>query len=126
MQEVFFDAVSLSEELSEEEYEQAIFDSLDHSTHFVAIVTDAKELMPGCKPEERDWLQEEMIAFRHELIEHRKNGKFLILVTDSVYQEFNKANKINMDIRWRQYSLIRINEFQDQIMGYLSRKDPEG
>ena len=30
-----------------------------------------------------------------------------------------KTNKTNIDLKWRRHSLIKLGEFQDQIIGYI-------
>lgn len=120
MKEVFFDTVSLSGELSDTDYKNAIYQALERSKHFVVIITELNELEPGFIKHEKDWMQEEMDVFHSELIEGRKRGgNFVIIVTDDIYQQIVSANKTNIDLKWRRHSLIRLNDYQDQIMGYI-------
>lgn len=120
MKEVFFDEVSLSGELSDTDYKNAIYQALDKAKHFVVIITELKELAPGYQKQEKDWMQEEMDVFHSELIEGRKkNGNFVIIVTNDVYQQIVATNKTNIDLKWRRHSLIKLGEFQDQIIGYI-------
>ncbi len=120
MKEVFYDAVSLASELSDTDYKNAIFQSLDKAKHFVVIISRLEELAPGYKKHEKDWMQTEMDTFHSELIESRKQGgNFIILVTEDVYEKIIQENKTNIDIKWRRYTLIRLSEFEDQIIQYL-------
>lgn len=120
MKEVFFDDVSLSGELSDTDYTNAIYQALDKSKHFLVIITDVKEMMPDYQIKKNDWMQLEMSVFHRELIEGRKSGSnFIIVVTPNVYDQIIAANKTNMDLKWRNYTLIKLNECQDKIIGYL-------
>ena len=119
MREVFYDKISLPE-LSKAEYKNAILQALDKSKHFVVILTDIKLLEPQEEMDENDWVQREMDTFHTELFEGRKKGgNFVILVTDEVFEQLAKQNKMNMDIKWRAYNLIRVRDYKDQIMSYL-------
>jgi hypothetical protein len=65
-------------------------------------------------------MQEEMDVFHSELIEGRKkNGNFVIIVTDEVYQQIVQTNKSNIDLKWRRHTLIKLGAFQEQIIGYI-------
>ena len=120
MKEVFFDAVSLSEELSDTDYKNAIFQALDKSKHFVVIITDLGELAPGYRKQETDWMQEEMDLYHSEKLEGRKpDGNLVIIVSDDVYDRVVAANKTNIDLKWRKHTLIRLGDYEDQIIGYL-------
>ena len=122
MQEVFLDKISLPE-LSRTEYKNAILQALDRSRSVVVIVTDFELLRPQYDENAGDWLQKEMNTFHSEMFEGRKEGgTFVILVTDEVYNKATENNKKNMDIKWRGYTLIRISEYKDQLMSYLSGK----
>ena len=121
LREVFFDDVSLSEELSDTDYKNAIYQALDKARHFVVIITDLAELAPGYQRHEMDWMQEEMDVFHSEWIEGRKKGgNFVIIVTEDVYQKIVDANKCNIDLKWRRPTLIRLGAYQDQIAGYIT------
>ena len=120
MREVFLDKISLPE-LSRAEYKDAILQALDKSKHFVVIISDVHLLEHLDRIDENDWVQREMDLFHSEIFEGRnKEGNFVILVTDNVFDEIKKHNKKNMDIKWRSYNLIRIREYKDQIMSYLA------
>ena len=120
MREVFLDKISLPE-LSRAEYKDAILQALDKSKHFVVIISDVHLLEHLDHIDENDWVQREMDLFHSEIFEGRnKEGNFVILVTDNVFDEIKKHNKKNMDIKWRSYNLIRIREYKDQIMSYLA------
>lgn len=119
LREVFFDRVSLPE-LSKSEYKNAILQALDRSRHFIVIVSHLQMLKAKKEEDESDWVQREMDLFHSELFEGRKeNGNFIILVTDDVYMEIIDANKKNIDIKWRGYNLLRLSEYEDQILSYL-------
>ncbi len=119
IKEVFLDKISLPE-LSKSEYKNAILNALDKSRHFVVIVSDLKILSPEQDEKESDWVQREMNLFHSELFEGRKkNGNFIILVTDSIFDEIVSRNKMNIDIKWRNYNFMRISEYEDQLISYL-------
>ena len=85
------------------------------------IVSDAHLLEPVVHPDENNWVQREMDVYHTELFEGRKKGgNFVILVTDDVFDELTKQKKMNMDIKWRSYNLIRLRDYRDQIMSYLT------
>ncbi len=120
MCEAFFDKISLPE-LSRAEYKDAILQALDKSKHFIAIISDIHLLEHLDRIDENDWVQREMDLFHSEIFEGRnKEGNFVILVTDEVFDEIVKHNKKNMDIKWRSYNLLRIREYKDQLMSYLT------
>ncbi len=122
MKEVFFDDVSLSEELSDTDYKNAIYHALDKAKHFVVIITDLNELEPGYQKHDKDWMQLEMDVFHTELIEGRKkNANFIIIVPDELEKKIVGSNKTNIDIKWRSHSLIKLSEFQEKLIGYLSK-----
>ena len=119
MCEVFFDRISLPE-LSRSEYKDAILQAIDHSKHFVVIISEAHLLEHLDYVDESDWVQREMDLFHSELFEGRKkDSNFVILVTDEVFGRITSQNKKNMDIKWRSYNLIRISEYKDQIINYV-------
>ncbi len=120
MKEVFLDIKSLSGELHDSDYKNAIFLALDKCRHFVVVITDLKELAPGYRKHEKDYMQQEMDVFHSEWFENRKKGgNFIILVTDDVYDQIVSANKTNIDLKWRRVCLIRIRDFRKEIGGYV-------
>jgi len=111
---VFFDKVTLPE-LSESDYDEAIMSALDHSRHFVVIITDLKQL-------ETYWIKLEMKTFHHEMVEGRKtDANFIMLVTDQVFDIITKSNKTVLPLRYRSCEIIKIGDYKNVIYGYLSK-----
>ncbi|MBR6763306.1 MAG: toll/interleukin-1 receptor domain-containing protein [Clostridia bacterium] len=114
MLEPFFDQATL-QEFGESEYRKAIMQALDHSRHFVVVVSDLKYLSSK-------WVSLEMETFQHEKAEGRKeNSNFLMVVTDSVYAEIMNSNKQCLDIEYRSYEIIRVSEYRNRILRYVRR-----
>lgn len=108
----FFDAISLPE-LSDSEYEDAIMNAIDHSKHFVIILSKLEYL-------ESYWVQLEMKTFRHEMVEGRKeNANFLMVVTDDVFKEISSSNKRCLPIQYRSCEIMRVDEYREKIIPYL-------
>ncbi len=110
--QVFFDKMSLPE-LSESDYEIAIMKALDHSKHMILILSSLECL-------KSKWVELECRTFIHEMNEGRKEkANFLILVTDSVYQEIINSNKKCLPIEFRRCEIQRISEYRKSILKYL-------
>ena len=111
---MFFDKVVLPE-LSESNYDEAIMNALDNSSHFVVIITDLAQL-------ETYWIKLEMKTFHHEMVEGRKpKANFIMLVTDSVYDQIVKSNKTVLHVRYRSCEIMRISDYKGALPGYLSK-----
>ena len=111
---VFFDKVILPE-LSESDYDEAIMNALDHSSHFVVILTDLAQL-------ETYWIRLEMKTFHHEMVEGRKpKANFIMLVTDRVYEQIVKSNKTVLPLRYRSCEIMRISDYKGSLPGYLTK-----
>ena len=110
----FFDKVTLPE-LSESDYDEAIMKALEHSQHFLVIITNLEQLHSY-------WIQLEMKTFHHEMVEGRKpNANFIMLVTDSVYAQITSSNKTVLPLRYRSCEILRISNYKDSLFGYLSK-----
>ena len=116
LKEVFFDKVSLPE-ISKTEYRKAIMNALDHSKHFIVIVTKIETLQDT---KEKDWVKTEMETFHAEIDEGRKpDSNFIILATDEVYDQVVAKNKRNIYIDWRKYTILKTSEYRETLMQYL-------
>ena len=109
-----FDKVTLPE-LSESDYDEAIMKALDHSRHFLVIITDLAQL-------DTYWIKLEMKTFHHEIVEGRKeNSNFIMLVTDRVYQEIVSSNKTVLPLRYRSCEIMRISDYKAALPGYMTK-----
>lgn len=108
----FFDSVSLPE-LSTSEYEDAIMNAIEHSKHFVVIISNLNYL-------DSYWVDLEMKTFRHEMVEGRKkNSNFIIVVTNDVFQKIISTNKQCLPIKYRSYEIMRVDDYKNSIINYL-------
>jgi len=112
VKEVFLDAEVLPR-LGQAEYRQAIMRALDHSDHFVVILSDLVYL-------DSDWVSEEMSTFRAEISEGRKkNANFLFIVTQNVMDRVRAENKKCIPIDYRKFEFILVSEFEEKLMDYV-------
>lgn len=110
----FFDKISLPE-LSESDYHEAIMNALDHSRHFLVIITNLAQLNAY-------WIKLEMKTFNHEMVEGRKeDANFIMLVTDQVYSQIMASNKTLLDLRYRSCEIMRIRDYKDVLDSYLNK-----
>lgn len=101
-------------ELSKSEYEDAIYDALRKSKHFVVVLSDLKYL-------QANWIQREMKAFDRAITEGRKSGgNFVIVATDDVYKEILSCNKMCLDERYCGYQILKMSEYEKTLMQYIS------
>ena len=110
----FLDKITLPE-LAESEYEKAIFMALDHSTHFIVVLSDLEYMNSR-------WVGVEMDTYYHERLEGRKpNGNYIMIVTDDVYQAIMDSNKQVLPIQFRKCEIMRVNEYKKAILTYLTK-----
>lgn len=101
-------------ELSKSEYEDAIYDALRKSRHFVVVLSDLKYL-------EANWVQREMKAFDRAITEGRKpNGNFVFVVTDTVYKRIIDEKKMCLDERYCGYQILKMSEYEETLMQYIT------
>ena len=101
-------------ELSKSEYEDAIYDALRKSKHFVVVLSDLKYL-------EANWVQREMKAFDRAITEGRKSGgNFVFVVTDSVYQRIIDEKKMCLDERYCGYQILKMSEYEETLIQYIT------
>lgn len=102
-------------ELSKSEYEQAIYDALDNSTHFVVVLSNLNYL-------KADWVHTEMSIFHREKNEGRKpaNSNFVFLVTDDLYKTIIENNKKDIPIEYRGYQIIKMSDYEQNIIQYIN------
>lgn len=108
----FFDSISLPE-LSESEYDDAIMNAIEHSKHFIVIISNLDYLNSY-------WVKLEMKTFRHEMGEGRKkDANFIIIVTNDVYQKIISSNKQCLPIKYRSCEIMRVEDYKNSIVNYL-------
>lgn len=108
----FFDSISLPE-LSKSEYEDAIMNAIEHSKHFIVIISNLDYL-------DSYWVELEMKTFRHEMVEGRKkDANFIIVVTNDVFQKIISTNKQCLPIKYRSYEIMRVDDYKNSIINYL-------
>ena len=101
-------------QLSKSEYEDAIYDALRKSKHFVVVLSDLKYL-------QANWIKREMAAFDRAITEGRKtNANFVFVVTDNVYKEIIASNKMCLDERYCGYQIIKMSEYENTLMDYIT------
>ena len=113
MKEPFWSKVSLPE-LSESEYEKAIYNALDKAKHFVVVLSDLSYM-------EDSWVEKEMRIFHREKNENRKpkDSNFVFVVTDDLYGEIIKSNKMLIPIEYRGYQIIKMSEYKTTLLQYV-------
>lgn len=100
-------------QLSKSEYEDAIYDAINKSKHFIIVLSKLEYL-------NTNWIGTEMRTFHTEIIEGRKkDANFVFVVTDDVYKEIISSNKICLDVRYRRYQIIKMSEFKEILPSYL-------
>ena len=111
---VFYDKVTLPQ-LGRSEYHDAIMNSLDNSNNFILVLSDLSYL------EESHWVDLEMRTFNTELSEGRKEGNFIFVVTDQVFDEITRTNKRCIPIDYRRYEIIRVRDYKETILSYIEK-----
>ncbi|MBQ9695356.1 MAG: toll/interleukin-1 receptor domain-containing protein, partial [Oscillospiraceae bacterium] len=105
----FLDKISLPE-IGIAEYDAAIMDALDRSKHFIVVISDLEYL-------KSDWISLEMSTFNREMKEGRKpGGNFLLLVTEDVYRQITASNKRCLNIKYRGYEIMQLNDYRERIL----------
>lgn len=100
-------------ELSKSEYEDAIYDALRNSKHFVVVLSKLEYL-------NANWIKREMAAFDRAITEGRKtDANFVFVVTDDVYASIINSNKMCLDERYCGYQIIKISEYEKTLLEYL-------
>ncbi len=108
----FFDSISLPE-LSKSDYEDAIMNAIEHSKHFIVVISNLEYLNSY-------WVELEMKTFRHEIVEGRKkDANFILIVTNDVFQKIVSTNKQCLPIKYRSYEIMRVDDYKDSILKYL-------
>jgi hypothetical protein len=101
-------------ELSKSEYEDAIYDALRKSKHFVVVLSKLEYL-------QANWIMREMKAFDRAITEGRKpGGNFVIVATDAVYDEIIRCNKMCLDERYCGYQILKMSEYENTLMQYIT------
>ncbi len=113
MKEPFWSKVSLPE-LSESEYEKAIYNALDKAKHFVVVLSDLSYMKDS-------WVEKEMRIFHREKNENRKakDSNFVFVVTDDLYRQIIDSNKTLIPIEYRGYQIIKMSEYKDSLLQYI-------
>ena len=100
-------------QLSKSEYEDAIYDAIRKSKHFVVVLSNLQFLSAN-------WIKREMAAFDRAITEGRKKeANFVFVVTDDVYKEIIDSNKMCLDERYCGYQIIKMSEFEETLMSYI-------
>lgn len=113
MKEPFWSKKSLPE-LSKSDYEDAIYAALRNSKHFVIVLSKLEYL-------NANWIKTEMSTFHRAITEGRKMGaNFVFVVTDDVYKAIIDSNKTCLDERYCGYQIIKMSEYEEVLVKYLS------
>ena len=100
-------------QLSKSEYEDAIYDAINKSKHFVVVLSKLEYL-------NANWIDTEMKTFHTEIIEGRKkDANFVFVVEDDVYKKIIDSNKTCLNVRYRRYQIIKMSEFKKTLMSYI-------
>ena len=110
--EGFFDKYSLPE-MSNSEYRDAIMQALDGSKHFVVVFSSLDYL-------NSEWVKLEMKIFRSEIDEGRKDGNFIMVVTNDVYDEIMKSKKAVLPIEYRRCEIIKVEDYKKVLLSYIN------
>lgn len=101
-------------ELSQSEYEDAIYDAIRKAKHFVVVLSKLEYLEAG-------WIKREMKAFDRAITEGRKpNGNFVFVATDDVYDQIIGCNKMCLDERYCGYQILKMSEYENNLMPYIN------
>jgi len=112
LKEAFYDKISLPK-LSESDYGTAIMETLDKSRNFVVVLSDMEYL-------KSHWVGLEMRTFKAEMNEGRKeDANFILVVTDSVFDQIISSNKRILPIQYRDCEIMRVREYKSRILQYL-------
>lgn len=113
LKEPFWSKKSLPE-LSKSEYEDAIFDALRRSKHFIIVLSNLEYL-------KANWVKKEMAIFDRAITEGRKtDANFVFVVTDGVYREIIDSKKMCLDERYCGYQIIKMSEYESVLYKYLT------
>ena len=107
----FYDKVSLPQ-LGKSEYHEAIMNAIDNANNFIIVLSDLSHL-------ESHWVDLEMKTFNTELTEGRKDGNFIFIVTDDVFNEIVATNKKCLPIQYRGYEIMRTRDYKERLITYL-------
>ena len=100
-------------ELSASEYEDAIYDALRKSKHFIVVLSKVEYM-------KEKWVKKEMATFDRAITEGRKtDSNFLFVVTDEVYRQIIGSNKMCLDERYCGYQIIKMSEYDSVLYKYL-------
>lgn len=103
---VFFAKETLTR-LGESEYEEMIFEAIDHSCHMILIASNPDYLKTS-------WVKDEWSTFNNEIREGRKKGNLILLLTDDVAED-----KGRLPGQLRQKEIIKMSEFRNRLLSYL-------
>ncbi|MBE6642006.1 MAG: toll/interleukin-1 receptor domain-containing protein [Ruminococcaceae bacterium] len=100
-------------QLSKSEYEDAIYDAIRKSKHFVVVLSKLDYLSAN-------WIKREMSAFDRAITEGRKqDANFVFVVTDDVYKKIIDSNKMCLDERYCGYQIIKMSNFEETLISYI-------
>lgn len=101
-------------QLSKSEFEDAIYEAIRKSKHFIVVLSNLEYL-------NANWIKREMSAFDRAITEGRKkDANFVFVVTDDVYKQIIDCNKMCLDERYCGYQIIKMSEYEATLISYLS------
>lgn len=105
--EVFFSKETLTR-LGESEYEDAIYNAIDHSKHLVLV---------GSNPEyfKTDWVSREWKYFNNKNRKREKKGNIVIILPGEYVTD---TEKLPPQLRY-EFEIIRISDFKDRLLSYM-------
>lgn len=105
--EVFFSRESLPQ-LGESEYEDAIYEALDHSKHFVLV---------GTNPEyfKTDWVSREWKYYNNKNRDSETPGNLIVILPSEF---FNEKDKMPPQLRYN-VERMKVSEFKLRLLSYL-------
>jgi hypothetical protein len=104
--EVFFSRETLLQ-LGESEYKEMIFEAMDRSRHMVVVCSTPDYL-------KTKWVRTEWDTFHNEIIDERKSGNLLLVLTDDI-----AGDKGRLPLELRKQEIIKMSEFRSRLLSYL-------
>ena len=105
--EPFFSKESLPQ-LGESEYEDAIYNALDHSKHLILIASNPEYF-------KTDWVSREWKYFNNKNRKSDKKGNIVIILPGEYVTD---AEKLPPQLRY-DFEIVKISEFKDRILSYM-------
>jgi hypothetical protein len=93
--------------LGESEYKEMIFEAMDRSRHMVVVCSTPDYL-------KTKWVRTEWDTFHNEIIDERKSGNLLLVLTDDI-----AGDKGRLPLELRKQEIIKMSEFRSRLLSYL-------